>query len=334
MAYTIRDVAKKANVSTATVSRILNDLGGYSDKTKMKVLDVIQELEYFPSGIARGLTNNRTHTIGVLVPNLTSSLIAEFLTGIESVAHKVGSSIIVCHTESQGIKTMKYLQLLHEKRIDGLIIASTVLKEEYYDYIVKMNVPLVLLSAYSEFPVPYVIANDHQAAYSATKHLIQNGHSKLGMISGNKEEWIAGNTIPRVEGFKRALSDFNIPIDDRCIEYGRFSIEDGVNSLRKLLDRNPDVTAIFAENDEIGIGVLSAAFELGISVPKDISVIGMDDINLCKFMNPPLSSISLSHHEMAEKAAGMIFKMIESGSKVENSILGHQLVERQSVRSH
>ncbi len=228
---------------------------------------------------------------------------------------------------------MKYLQLLHEKRIDGLIIASTVLKKEYYDYIGKMNVPLVLLSAYSEFPVPYVIANDHQAAYSATEHLIQNGHSKLGMISGNKEEWIAGNAIPRVEGFKRALSDFNIPIDDQCIEYGKFSIEDGVESFTKLFKRIPDLTAVFAENDEIGIGVLSAAFDLGISVPDDISVIGIDNINLCKFMNPPLSSISLSHNEMAEKAAMMIFRMIESGSEVENCVLGHQLIERQSVSS-
>ncbi|WP_332634738.1 LacI family DNA-binding transcriptional regulator [Halalkalibacter flavus] len=333
MTYTIKDVAQKANVSTATVSRILNDQGGYSEKTKRKVLNVIQELDYYPSGVARGLTNKRTDTIGVLVPNLTSSLITEFLNGIESVAHKIGSSVIVCHTESHGVKTLKYLQLLHEKRIDGLILASTALKKEYYDYIVKMRVPVVLLSAYSEFPVPYVTADDYEAAYTGTKYLIQKGHKNIGMISGNKEEWIAGNLIPRVEGFKRALSDHNIPFNESYIEYGKFSIDDGVTGLKILLNRVPDLTAIFAENDEIGMGVLSAAYNLGIKVPEKLSVIGMDDISLCKFMSPPLTSVSLSHNEMAEKAANLMFKMINSDTEVNNCILDHQIIERKSVRS-
>jgi LacI family transcriptional regulator len=333
MTYTINDVAQKVNVSKATVSRVLNNQGGYSEKTKRKVLEAIKELEYFPSGIARGLTNKRTHTIGVLVPNLTSSLITEFLNKIESVAHNAGSSVIVCHTESHGIKTIKYLQLLHEKRIDGLIMASTALKKEYYDYIVKMKVPIVLLSAYSDYPVPYVTANDYDAAYTATKYLIQKGHKKIGMISGNKEEWIAGNKIPRVEGFKDALSDHNIFFDDRHIEYGRFSIDDGMTGLSQLIEQIPDLTAIFTENDEIGMGVLSAAYNLGIKVPEDISVIGMDDISLCKFMSPPLTSVSLFHSEMAEKAANMMFEMIESQTEVTNCVLGHQIVERQSVRS-
>lgn len=212
-------------------------------------------------------------------------------------------------------------------------MASTALKKEYYDYIVKMKVPIVLLSAYSDYPVPYVTANDYDAAYTATKYLIQKGHKKIGMISGNKEEWIAGNKIPRIEGFKDALSDHNIFFDDHHIEYGRFSIDDGMTGLSQLIEQIPDLTAIFTENDEIGMGVLSAAYNLGIKVPEDISVIGMDDISLCKFMSPPLTSVSLFHSEMAEKAANMMFEMIESQTEVTNCILGHQIVERQSVRS-
>lgn len=333
MTYTIMDVAKRANVSKATVSRVLNDQGGYSERTKRKVLEVIQELGYHPSGIARGLTNKRTHTIGVLVPNLTSSLITEFLNGIEAVAHKVGSSVIVCHTESHGIKTMKYLQLLHEKRIDGLILAGTMFRKEYYDYIKKMGIPMVLLSTYSEYPVPYVTADDHDAAYTATKYLIQKGHKKIGMISGNKEEWIAGSHLPRVEGFKDALSNHNIAFNENHIVYGGFSFDDGSIGLKNLMRQVPDLTAIFAENDELGIGVLSEAYHLGIKVPEDISVIGMDNINLCKVVTPSLTSISLSHGDMAEKAANMMFGMIESNKVEKSCILPHNVVERQSVRS-
>ncbi|RBW68398.1 LacI family DNA-binding transcriptional regulator [Bacillus taeanensis] len=333
MTYTIMDVAKKANVSKATVSRVLNNQGGYSEKTKKKVLEVIQELEYHPSAIARGLTNKRTHTIGVLVPNLTSSLITEFLNEIEAVAHKVGSSVIVCHTESRGIKTMKYLQLLREKRIDGLILAGTMFKKEYYDYIEKMGIPIVLLSTYPVHPVPYVTASDYDAAYTAAKYLIQKGHNKIGMISGNKEEWIAGSHLPRVEGFKDALSDYKISVNENHIVYGSFSYDDGMTGLKHLIKQVPDLTAIFTENDTLGIGVLSAAYHLGIKVPEDISVIGMDNINLCEVVTPPLTSVSLSHSEMAEKAANMMFEMIESKKVAKSCILPHKIVERQSVCS-
>lgn len=332
MTYTIMDVAKRANVAKSTVSKVLNNQGGYTEKTKRKVLEVIEELGYQPSAIARGLTNKRTHTIGLLLPNLSSSLVTEFLSKIEAVAHKVGSSVIVCHTESYGIKTMKYLELLHEKRIDGLILAGTIFRKEYYDYIKRMEIPTVLLSTYSEYPVPHVTADDHAAAYTATKYLIQKGHKKIGMISGNKKEWIAGSHLPRVEGFKDALSDHKISINENHIVYGDFSFEEGMTGLTHLMRQAPDLTAIFTENDEIGIGVLSAAHDLGIRVPDDISVIGMDNINLCKIVTPPLTSVSLSHSEMAEKAANMMFEMIEL-KKIETScILPHQIVERQSVR--
>ncbi|WP_152658336.1 LacI family DNA-binding transcriptional regulator [Oceanobacillus sp. CFH 90083] len=333
MTYTIKDVAKRANVSKATVSRILNNQGGYSEKTKKKVLDVIQELEYNPNGVARGLTNKRTNTIGVLVPNLTSSLVTDVLNGIESVAHEKGISVIVCHTEYHGIKTLKYLRLLHEKRVDGLIIASTNLEKEYYEYILKMDVPAVLLSTYSEFPIPYVTADDYNAAYMATEFLIQKGHKNIGMVSGNKEEWLADKYLPRVEGFKRALSDYKISFGENNITYGNFSIEDGLVGLENLVREIPDLTAIFTESDEIGMGVLSGAYKLGINIPEDISVIGMDNINLCQFLCPPLSSVSLSHSKMAEKATSILLGKIYSGLAMDNYILEHYVVERQSVRS-
>jgi LacI family transcriptional regulator len=333
MTYTIMDVANRANVSKATVSRVLNEQGGYSEKTKRKVLKIVEELGFHPSAIARGLTNKRTHTIGVLLPNLESSLTSEFLNRIEAVAHKAGSSVIVCHTESQGIKTMKYLQLLHEKRIDGLIIASTLMQKEYYDYINKMEIPMILLSTESDYPIPYITADDFAAGYTATTYLIQKGHKKIGMISGNREGMMAGRRLPRIDGFKDALLEHKLPFDEGHIVYGGFNFESGVEGLTQLLEQIPDLTAIFTENDEIGVGVLSQAYQLGIKVPDDLSVIGIDNTKLCNMVTPPLTSVSLSHGEMAEKATNMMFEMIDSNKIGENCILPHEIIERQSVCS-
>jgi LacI family transcriptional regulator len=331
MSSTIKDVAKRANVSIATVSRIVNNQTGYSEKTKKKVLEAIEELGYQPNAIARGLINKRTHTIGVLFPKLSSTFVTDLLSGIEKATHEAGSSIIVCHTESNGDKTMKYLQLLNEKRIDGIIFTSAPLKEEYYQYIKKMNVPMVLLSTESyAHPVPYVKVNDRHAAYTATNFLISKGHKKIGMISGNKNDLIAGK--PRIDGFISALQDHNLPFDEKRIVYNNgFSFHEGVESLKTLLEQDTDITALFAASDELAIGAISAAYHLGIKVPDELSIIGYDNLSIAEMSVPPLTSVAQPLPEMGEMAAKMIFEMLESDNNVESRIMPHQIKERLSV---
>lgn len=332
MSYTIKDVAKKANVSIATVSRILNGQVGYSEKTKIKVMKVIEELGYSPNAVARGLINKRTHTIGVLFPKLSSSLVTDLLDGIEKAANESGSSVIVCHTESNGEKTMNYLQLLVEKRVDGIIFASEILKDEYYQYIMKSKVPVVLLSTESyAFPVPYVKVNDFHAAYSAAKYLIDKGHTEIGMISGNKEDIVAGK--PRIEGFRKAMADFGIACEDRnIVNSSGFGFHDGLVGLPKMKKQLPDVTAIFAASDEIAMGVLSSAYQLGIKVPEDLSVIGFDNLNLAEMTIPPLTTIGQPLVKMGEVAAQMLFKILETGEIPESRIMPHKVIERLSVK--
>jgi LacI family transcriptional regulator len=332
MSYTIKDVAKKANVSIATVSRILNGQGGYSEKTKFKVLKVIEELGYQPNAVARGLINKRTHTIGVLFPKLSSSLVTDLLDGIEKAANDNGSSVIVCHTESNGEKTMKYLQLLIEKRVDGIIFASEILKDEYYQFVTKTRMPMILLSTESyAYQVPFVKVNDFHAAYTAAKHLIDKGHTEIGMISGNKDDIIAG--IPRIEGFKKALSDHNIPLGSKNIVYSRgFTFPYGVEGLKSLVKQFPDVTAIFAASDEMAIGALSAAYQMGIKVPDEISVIGYDNLNLAEMSIPPLTTVGQPLSKMGEAAAEMLFSILETGETPESRIMPHKIIERMSVK--
>ncbi|WP_409304223.1 LacI family DNA-binding transcriptional regulator [Peribacillus sp. SCS-155] len=332
MPYTIKDVAKKANVSIATVSRILNNQTGFSEKTKKKVLQVIEELGYHPNAVARGLVNKRTHTIGVLVPALSSMFVTGVLSGIEKAANEAGSSIIVCHTESKGGKTMNYLQLLNEKRIDGIIFTSEILKDEYYEFISKMGIPMVLLATKSpKHSVPYVKVDDLRAAYTATEYLLKKGHTKIGMISGDEQDIIAG--IPRIEGFKNALEDYGITADDNNIVTSRgFGFFDGVEGSKKLLQQSPDITAIFAASDEIAIGALSSAYQMGIKVPDELSIMGYDNLSLAEMSIPPLTTVAQPLVEMGEKAAKMVFTMLDSDQQVESIIMPHEVVERVSVK--
>lgn len=322
-----------ANVSTATVSRIVNGLPGYSKETKEKVLKVIEELGYQPNALARGLVSKRTNTLGVLFPVVSSMFSSEILNGIEDTAHESDHSVIVCNTDSNGVRTMKYLQVLKEKRVDGIIFTSEVLKEEYYEALVDMKIPVVLVSTASyRFPLPYVKVDDKHAAYSATEYLIQNGHEKIAMISGTKDDPIAG--VPRVEGYIQALKDYGLPVELKRITYGfDFGYKTGMMCMEQLFKEAPETTAIFAASDEIAIGALSVAYKYGIKIPDDLSIIGYDNLKIAEMSIPPLTTVAQPLYEMGQLAAQMIFDMINSKKKTtESRIIPHKIIERQSVK--
>lgn len=333
MNSTIKDVAKKAKVSVATVSRVVNNLPGYSEKTKEKVLKAIEELGYKPNAVARGLVSKRTKTIGVLFPNVSSMFASEILNGIEDTAHELDHSVIVCNTDSNGIRTMKYLQVLNEKRVDGIIYTSEALTEEYYQAISALQIPVVLVSTASyRYPLPYIKVDDKHAAYSATEYLIKNGHRKIGMISGTKDDPIAGT--PRVEGYKQALKDNGIAIDEKRIAYGNdFGHQTGLTCMEQLIKIAPEVTAIFAASDEIAIGALSAAYKLGIKIPEEISIIGYDNLKIAEMSIPPLTTVEQPLYEMGQMASKMLLNMLETGEMLENRIMPHKIIERKTVKN-
>ncbi|KHE72228.1 LacI family DNA-binding transcriptional regulator [Halobacillus sp. BBL2006] len=328
---TIQDVAKAANVSIATVSRVLNNQPGFSEKTKTKVLEAIEELGYQPNAIARGLVNRNSGTIGVLFPSVSGLLSAEVLHGIEARAHEQGYSVIVCNTAADPVKTLKYIQLLSEKRVDGLVFVSEEVTEEYYKAFERMGVPvsLVLTQSY-KYPLPFVKVDDSHAAYTATRHLIESGHEKIGMISGNPNDILAG--MGRIEGFKRALLEAGLPYSDSLVEKSSsFTYEDGLKSFPKLMERYPEMTAVFSASDEIAVGAIAAAYKLGINIPEDVSIIGYDNLKLSEMSVPPLTTISQPFQRMGEKAIEMVLTMKEEKT-AESCIMAHELVERDSVK--
>ncbi|MBY0011549.1 LacI family DNA-binding transcriptional regulator [Paenibacillus typhae] len=329
---TIKDVAQKANVSIATVSRVLHNLGGYSDKTKQKVDQTIKELKYQPNAIARGLINKRTQTIGVLFPDVSSAFSSDLLHGIDEFLHNHNYSVMVCNTDQDGKRTLKYLQLLREKQVDGILFSSEVLKKEYYDLLEDMRVPVVLISSQTDFPnVPYVKIDDFQAAYDAVDYLVAKGHRRIAMISGTKGDPIAGT--PRIEGYRKALEAHGIAFNSRYLFYGDFMYESGSRAMKSILQKAPEVTAVFAASDEMAIGALSTAAQHGLNVPEDISIMGYDDLRLARMVNPPLTTVRQPLHDIGMIASGKLIDMIESGEIAQSQICAHSIVERQTVRT-
>ncbi|QSF46224.1 LacI family DNA-binding transcriptional regulator [Paenibacillus tianjinensis] len=329
---TIKDVAQKANVSIATVSRVLHNLGGYSDKTKQKVDQTIKELKYQPNAIARGLINKRTQTIGVLFPDVSSAFSSDLLHGIDEFVHNHNYSVVVCNTDQDGKRTLKYLQLLREKQVDGILFSSEALKKEYYDLLEDMRIPVVLISSQTDFPnVPYVKINDFQAAYDAVDYLIIKGHRRIAMISGTRGDPIAGT--PRIEGYRKALEAHGIAFNSSYLTYGDFMYESGSRAMKTILQKAPEVTAVFAASDEMAIGALSTAIQHGLNVPEDISIMGYDDLRLARMVNPPLTTVRQPLHDIGMIASEKLIHMIESGEIAQSQICAHSIVERQTVRT-
>jgi LacI family transcriptional regulator len=332
MSYTIKDVAKHANVSIATVSRVLNGQGGYSKATEEKVHLAIEELGYQPNAFARGLISNKSNTLGILFPEVSSQFSSKILRGVEEAAHRLNSSVIVCNTASHGQRTMKYLQLLTEKRVDGILFVSEIITEEYYKKLESMQIPVVLISTESyRYPLPYVKVDDKHAAFTATDYLIKMGHSKIGMISGNKDDIIAGQ--PRIDGYKQALAQRGLAIkDENIIHSNGFSFNDGLTGLPKLLEQSPDLTAVFAASDALALGAISAAYKLGIKIPENLSIIGYDNLPIAEMSIPPLTTVAQPLEEMGIVAAEMLFTMMNQGRRVESRIMSHSVIERESVK--
>ncbi|MBI9100610.1 MAG: LacI family DNA-binding transcriptional regulator, partial [Spirochaetaceae bacterium] len=216
MKPTIKDVARKANVSIATVSRILNNLGGYSPGTKEKVDRVIVEMNYEPNAIARGLVSKKTRTIGVLHPSMSGRFTVDLLRGIENYTHSQNYSVIICNTDHDGKRTMEYIRLLGEKQVEGIIFASEVMTEEYENALLKLDVPVILVSTISfRHNFPLIRVDNFKASYDATVHLINKGHRDIVMVAGYADSEVAG--IPREKGFRKALEDNNLRNDKSSI---------------------------------------------------------------------------------------------------------------------
>ncbi|KFX30405.1 LacI family DNA-binding transcriptional regulator [Ralstonia solanacearum] len=303
---TIKDVAALAGVSFTTVSHVINNTRPVNAETRKRVEEAIRATRYVPSAVARSLKHRTTRTIGVLVPTATNPYFAELARGIEDVCAAAGYSVILCNSDDDPRKQRDYLRVLMEKRVDGLIVSSAGPDTALIDALSESALPVVMVDRPTEGILADQVQIDHEeGAYLATRHLVELGHRRIACISGPSTLSV---TAGRLAGFHRALREAGVPEQSARVSEGDFTSPGGYRAARELLTTGERPTAIFASNDLMGIGALRAAAELGITVPRELSIIGFDDIELSRYVYPALSTVGQSIRQLGETTASTLLE--------------------------
>ena len=332
VAVTIKDIAKKAGVSPTTVSRVLNNKPDVSDETKKRIQQVIDELNYNPNGIARGLVLDKTHTLGLVIPDISNPFFPEVAKGIEDKAKEAGYSVIFCNTDNHTQGEKEAIELMKSKQVDGMIVSLAIndQNKEELDELAAQDFPVVQIDRkIPESGFPAVVIDNQAAAYKATKYLIDLGHQKIAHISGDLEVKPAQD---RLAGFKSALQEAGLSCKEELIREGDYSSQSGYREMKELLDLSEQPTAVFIANDLMALGAYEAVFEAGLKLPEDISIVGYDDIEVASVIRPALTTISQPEYQLGVEAAKLLINNLESNEQLEQEdrILAAELVERNS----
>ncbi|WP_066870813.1 LacI family DNA-binding transcriptional regulator [Clostridium mediterraneense] len=330
MATSIKDVAKEAGVSIATVSRVLNDIDVVNEETKKKVQDAIKKLGYRPNIVARSLKTQRTRTIGIVVPDISSQLYPEIVRGAEDVANIYKYNVMLCNSDFDIEKEKEYLRVLREKMVDGILYMSSALEDEILDLINELDIKTVLVeTSDKEGKLPSVSIDNVRASYDATKYLIEKGRKNIAFIGIEKSEKNAFGM--RCEGYEKALTDSNIKYDKELCYFNNLKIKSGREGVLELLDRGQKFDAIVCASDEIAVGAINTLREKGIRVPEDVSVIGFNNIEIAKNFYPSITTVAQPMYDMGSVAMRMLIKLLNKQELEEAYYeLPYELIERSS----
>ncbi len=329
----MKQVAEKARVSTTTVSHVINNTRVVSEDARERVLAVIQELRYIPSAVARSLKNDRTHTLGMMIPNNSNPYFAEIIQSLEDTCFEFGYNIILCNSYDDPKKQAAYIRVLMEKRIDGLILVSSGSDEELTRLLADEGIPKVLVDRELDGVAADFIEADHEdGGYQATQYLISLGHTRIACVAG-PENILA--SAARIRGYQRALQQAGISYDPALLVHADFTSQGGFNAFQHLLALADRPSAIFASNDLMAIGGICAANQAGIRIPDDLSVIGYDDIALASFSTPPLTTIAQPKQAIGRLTAEVLVQRIKCPeSSLRRELIKSQLVVRSSTARH
>lgn len=332
---TIKEVAKKAGVSPSTVSRVLNGSSIVADATREKVMAAVKTLNYHPNFLAQGLKDGKTKTIGLIIPNIRNPIYPVVARGVEDVARKYGYTVILCNTDEDTEIEKESIQKLRKRWIDGFVIAPAAKETEHLEELQKEQFPMVIIIRKLDIEVNTVIIDNFQAAYDAVSFLIKTGHKRIAIVKGNQQLALYRD---RFQGYRHALTDAHIPIEDELITGDNSdSIQwslDGYNAINSLLNRNIQFDAVLATTDLRAIGAIRAIKDHNLRVPEDISVIGFDNLEFSSLIDPPLSTVSQPFYDIGARAASKLLQLCSgedtSGPMVE--IMPQELIIRKSTR--
>jgi LacI family transcriptional regulator len=330
MPATIIDVAKKAKVSVATVSRVINRSTIVKEETRQRVLRAIEECGYTYNAIARSLSTRKSVTIGVIVPAITNPVFAQSTRGIQDFANSCGYSIILGNSDYLSEVEDRLLKVLKEKRVEGIILTCSNIRHEYIQRLKHFNLPFVLLyNTLFDKELNFVTIDNYKAAYEIMEYLINLGHRRVGMIAGNFS--MSDRSLVRSQAFQACLKDHRIPYQPQYLIETDLTFEGGRRAMQALLEITPPPTGIFCSNDFMAMGAMKTLRENGLRIPEDISIAGFDDIEMASYFSPELTTIRQPAYQMGVKGAELLFKILSGELKgPQQTILDHKLIIRNS----
>lgn len=321
MDSTIKDIARLAEVSIATVSRALNDSGYVGSQTKEKIIKAAKELNYVPNIVARNLSKSESNAIGVVVPEIANPFFGDVIKGISSIADRNNLSVILYNTDEELIKEQRCLNLLKEQRVKGLILC-TAHEDEHFNAkflgsLQELRIPIVLLDRdvkYSNFDA--VFFDDIQGAFMGVDALIKEGHRHIAALCGPT---VMRPGRDRFRGYKKAFSMNNLSLDENYVYFGEHTIEGGYTGTMSFLRMKEPPTAIFATNNMVCLGCMKALNELGVKIPEDISLVGFDQIEIFEILNLKISVVYKNAINMGEAATELLLEKLANKEGISHS---------------
>jgi LacI family transcriptional regulator len=332
MNITIYDVAREANVSMATVSRVVNGNPNVKPVTRKKVLEVIDRLGYRPNAVARGLASKKTTTVGVIIPDISNIFYAELARGIEDIATMYKYNIILSNSDQNTEKELHLLNTMLGKQVDGILFMGGHISAEHVQEFERSPVPIVLAGAVEETnKVPSVNIDYKAATYDAVKELLDKGHTRIGFVSGPFHDTI--NMKFKLEGYREALASAGVEFNDDLVIEGEYTYDSGLEAWQKFAELDEKPTAIFVGNDETALGVVHGAQDNGVSIPDEVEIISFDNTRLALMVRPQLTSVVQPLYDIGAVAMRLLTKYMNKETVDEETVvLPHRIEYRGSTK--
>jgi DNA-binding LacI/PurR family transcriptional regulator len=328
---TINEVAHRAGVSTATVSRVINQSGFVSEELSIKVINAIKELNFYPNEIAKSLSTGSTNTIGLILPDISNPFFASIAKGVENFIWQKGFSLLLCDSNEDRIKQDIYINTLISKKINGLLIVPTMGIHESCKKLLLSSIHCVFVDRYPKgINVDYIGSDNISGAYHAVTYLLSKGHKNIAIFLADSN---ISSSRERFDGYKQALLNANLIINNSYVIWGCVDSEKSYNRFLNVIRDFPEISAIFCTTNPATIGILKAMKDLDLSYPEDISIVGFDELPLSDFLDKPITTISQDSYKLGMKSAEILVKRILGNHlpPIIREILEYKFIEGLSV---
>ncbi|WP_040981961.1 LacI family DNA-binding transcriptional regulator [Oceanobacillus jeddahense] len=332
MRITMKEIAKEAGVSVTTVSHVINGSKKITEETYNRVMDIVNKYNYVPNYSAKNLRNNTTKTAGLIVPSFPDSFVTEYINAISLRAKEMNYNLLFVNTNEDVDYEEATLKLFSSQMVDGIILSPAASYSKpfpYHIHNIMKNLPIVLISRYHDAltDTPLVCQDDYQAGFDAAKHFLEHGHKKMVVVYGMDD---IGPTFNRIKGFKAALELEGMTLDPEQIIDGEATVQGAEKAIKKLINNQTDVTAMFLLNDSMTIGAISALNDMNISIPNEMAIIGFGDFPSASIINRPITTISASAETMGRTAFDMLLNKINNPDYMNKVIVPTYLIKRKS----